>query len=191
VNAGANFGIPLNDSLVNKGTGTNYGIELTAEKFFSHTWYALFTTSLFRSTYKGSDGVERSSAFDSKKILNALVGKEFKMNDKNSVALDFRAVWAGGRRSTPINFAASRVFERTIYEEDKAWSVQLRDYIRLDLKIAYKHHVKHVTHELAISAENLTNRSNLFAMQYDAINNRIVELTQLKLFIVGFYRVNF
>jgi hypothetical protein len=83
------------------------------------------------------------------------------------------------------------LLDRTVYEEDKAWSVQLRDYIRLDLKIAYKHNVKRLTHELAISAENLTNRSNLFAMQYDAINNKVVELTQLKLFIVGFYRVNF
>jgi hypothetical protein len=191
INAGANFGIPLNDSLVNKGTGTNYGIEFTAEKFFSKTWYALFTTSLFRSTYKGSDGIERSTAFDCKKIFNALLGKEFKLNDRNTLAIDLRGVVAGGRRSTPINFTASKYFGRTVYEEDKAWSVQLRDYIRLDLKIAYKYNVKHLTHELAISAENLTNRSNLFAMQYDAINNRIVELTQLKLFIVGFYRVNF
>ena len=191
INAGANFGIPLNDSLVNTGTGTNYGIELTAEKFFSKTWYALFTTSLFRSTYKGSDGIERSTAFDCKKIFNALLGKEFKLNNKNTISIDVRGVFAGGRRSTPINFTASKLLDRTVYEEDKAWSVQLRDYIRLDLKIAYKHNVKRLTHELAISAENLTNRSNLFAMQYDAINNKVVELTQLKLFIVGFYRVNF
>ncbi len=191
INAGANFGIPLNDSLVNKGTGTNYGIEFTAEKFFSKTWYFLLTGSLFNSTYKGSDGISRSTAFNNKVVSNFLIGKEIRLNQKNSLALDFRGVYAGGRRATPINFNASQKIGRTVYFEDKAWSNQLKDYIRLDIKIAFKHNVKHVTHEIAISAENITNRANLFALEYDAANNRQIELTQLKLFIVGFYRVNF
>jgi hypothetical protein len=133
----------------------------------------------------------RNTAFNIKVIANTLIGKEFIINKKNSIALDFKTVFAGGRRSTPINYAASKLVGRSVYYENEAWSLQLRDYLRVDLKIAFKHNVKHITHELAISAENITNRSNLFALEYDAVNNRVIELTQLKLFIVGFYRVNF
>ena len=40
-----------NEKLVNKGTGRNYGAELTLQKFFSNNWYLLVTASLFESKY--------------------------------------------------------------------------------------------------------------------------------------------
>ena len=39
----------LGQKLVNKGTGTNYGIDLTLEKFFSKQYYGMLTASLFDS----------------------------------------------------------------------------------------------------------------------------------------------
>ena len=80
LNTGADFVFPEKNNLVNKGTGTNVGIELTAEKFFSHGWYSLVTASVFDSKYKGSDGVERSTAFDGGYVFNVLGGKEFKLS---------------------------------------------------------------------------------------------------------------
>src|ERR1022692_1470001 len=49
LNYGDGFGVYLPDSLTNKGTGRNYGIEMTLEKFFSSGYYFLFTGSLFDS----------------------------------------------------------------------------------------------------------------------------------------------
>ncbi len=37
------------DSLVNDGTGVNYGIELTIEKFMNRNYFFLVTASLFNS----------------------------------------------------------------------------------------------------------------------------------------------
>lgn len=37
----------------NTGTGRNYGLELTLEKYFSNSWYAMLTTSLYDSKYRG------------------------------------------------------------------------------------------------------------------------------------------
>ena len=45
LNTGASFKTDLEDSLTNTGTGRNYGVELTVEKFFSHGYYGLFTAS--------------------------------------------------------------------------------------------------------------------------------------------------
>ena len=48
-NLGADFNSPNVDSLVNNGTGENYGFELTLEKFYSKGYYFLITASLFES----------------------------------------------------------------------------------------------------------------------------------------------
>ena len=58
LNAGDFFGIPSVDSMVNEGTGYNYGLELTVEKFLSRNYYVLLTGSLFDSKYKGYDGID-------------------------------------------------------------------------------------------------------------------------------------
>ncbi len=72
------FVAPEQDSLVNNGTGRNYGVELTVERFFHESYYFLVTTSLFDSRYKGSDGISRNTAFNTRYVLNALAGKEWR-----------------------------------------------------------------------------------------------------------------
>ncbi|MEM8566469.1 MAG: carboxypeptidase-like regulatory domain-containing protein, partial [Bacteroidota bacterium] len=52
LNEGADFEFEEKGSLVNEGTGRNYGIELTLEKFFSKGYYMLLTTSIYESTYE-------------------------------------------------------------------------------------------------------------------------------------------
>jgi len=47
INVGADFGFPDNDNLVAEGTGRNYGLELTVEKFFSEGYYGLLSASLY------------------------------------------------------------------------------------------------------------------------------------------------
>ena len=79
LNTGASFKTDLADSLANNGTGRNYGIELTVEKFFSNGYYGLFTASLYDSKYTASDGVERNTAFNGKYVFNLLFGKEWKV----------------------------------------------------------------------------------------------------------------
>ena len=47
-----------NTDLVSSGTGENIGLELTLEKSFSKGYHALITSSIFESTYEGSDGIQ-------------------------------------------------------------------------------------------------------------------------------------
>jgi hypothetical protein len=86
-NEGAGFGFEKKDSLVNKGTGRNYGVEFTLEKYFSRGSYFLLTTSLFDSKYKGSDGIQRHTAFNSKYAINLLAGKDFNRRKRNNFFL--------------------------------------------------------------------------------------------------------
>jgi hypothetical protein len=62
LNQGASFSRVFPDSLQNKGTGYNYGFELTLEKAFSDGFYFMFTGSLFDSKAKGNDAVYNQPA---------------------------------------------------------------------------------------------------------------------------------
>ena len=87
INAGTDFGIPSRDNLVNEGTGTNYGVEVTLEKFYSKGYYFLLTGSFFESKYEGFDKVERNTAFNGNFVANGLFGKEWKIGKKNTLGI--------------------------------------------------------------------------------------------------------
>ena len=77
LNIGADFAPSDKADLVNNGSGENYGVELTIERFFNNQFYFLVTASLFDSKYKGSEGIERNTAFNTHYASNILPGKEF------------------------------------------------------------------------------------------------------------------
>ena len=64
LNQGSGFTRFFPDVLKNSGTGTNYGVELTMEKFFSKHYYVMGTASVYNSRYVGSDGVDRNTDFN-------------------------------------------------------------------------------------------------------------------------------
>lgn len=191
VNAGAGFGIPMRPDLVNRGTGTNYGLELTIERFFHKGYYFLLTNSVYQSKYKGSDGVERNTAFNGNYVGNALIGKEFKLKERNTIAIDYKVTVAGGRRYSPVDTVLSRMYGESIYDNAKAYSLQFPVYFKTDIKIAYRLNTKGITHEIAASLENFTNHKNLYNQEYNPKTGQVVKIYQLGFFPVGFYRINF
>jgi hypothetical protein len=192
LNAGADFEIPENDSLVNKGTGRNYGIELTLEKFYSKGYYFLLTTSLFDSKYKGSDNIERNTTFNGNYVVNLLAGKEFKVGRKNNAFnIDWKLTTAGGRHVTPIDFSKSQQAGEAVYINDQAFSTQLRDYFRTDVKFSFRMNRKKTTHEFSLDLQNFTNNQNVFTQRYNARTNRIATEYQIGFFPIPQYRVLF
>lgn len=192
LNTGVSFGPSDADSLVNNGTGRNYGIELTLERFYSKGYYYLLTTSLFDSQYKGSDGVERNTAFNTQYVVNALVGKEWKLNNKGKfLSLNLKLTTIGGKYLTPINFAKSQEFGRTIYDESRAFSEQQDAYFRTDIKISYRKEYVKSTLEIALDLQNATNNKNVFTQSYNPRTNSVVTQYQQGFFPVPYVRFTF
>jgi len=192
INTGSSF-VPVDqDSLVNNGTGRNYGIELTLERFFSQGYYFLITSSVFDSRYKGSDGVERNTAYNTQYVVNGLFGKEFTLGTKQKyLSINLKVTTIGGKYLTPINVAASQQFGRTIFQEDKAFSEKQDAYFRTDLRIAYRKEYKKSTLEFAIDLQNVTNNQNIFAQSYNPRTNTVVTQYQQGFFPVPFVRFTF
>jgi hypothetical protein len=186
------------DTLKNSGTGRNYGIEITLEKFLTRGYYFLLTGSLFDSKYKGSDGVLRSTAFDSKYVTNFLGGKDFRLNGKKTDAklktwldADTKLTAAGGIRYTPVDVEKSKEAGYTIYKEDLAFSKQFKDYFRADIRLAIRFDSKKISQEVALDVQNITNHKNPIYMTYNPETGKEEFMYQLGIFPMMQYRVVF
>jgi hypothetical protein len=182
-------------SLVSNGEGSNTGLELTLEKFFSKGYHALFTSSFFESKYKGNDGVERNTPFNNGYVINALGGKEFKIgkNKKNIFSINSKLTTAGGRYYTPVNLAASRTAGYEIRDDAKPYSEQYDSYFRLDLKLGVKFNSKRkkLSHQFYVDFQNITGKKNVFTRDYNRLTGVVNQRDQ-----IGFqpdfgYRLNF
>ncbi|MGJ3235822.1 TonB-dependent receptor [Marivirga sp.] len=192
LNAGADFGVPNADSLVNNGLGRNYGLELTLEKSFSKNYYFLFTTSLFESEYQGSDQKWRNTAFNSQYVLNGLFGREIELGSKNRVlAIDIKSTYAGGQYVTPIDLQASRQAKEMVLDHENAYSEKNPDYFRTDLKLSFRMNSKKLTHEWALDIQNVFNTQNLFRRTYNPVTEQIVDNYQLGIYPIPQYRLTF
>lgn len=193
INLGGDFSFPIVDSLKNTGTGTNYGVELTLEKFFTHHYYFLITSSIFSSKYKGSDGVERHTKFGGGYMLTTLGGFEipFGRKAKNFLSLDGRFSWVAGNYYTPIDLPESILSHHGVENDAQTFSAQNPDYMRADLKLGYTINYKKVNQSISIVVENIFNHKNILDHIYDDANQSINNEYQLGLFPYGAYRIEF
>lgn len=192
INTGSSFIPSDQDSLVNSGTGRNYGIELTLERFFNKGYYFLITSSIFDSQYEGSDGIERNTAYNTRYVVNGLFGKEFQLGSKQKFfSVNLRVTTIGGKYLTPIDVEASQQFGRTIFSESQAFTEKQDAYFRTDIKLAYRKEYKKSTLEFAIDLQNVTNNQNIFAQRYNPRTNSVVTQYQQGFFPVPFVRFTF
>ena len=194
LNTGSSFQPDLADKLVNNGTGSNYGAELTIEKFFSMGYYALFTSSIYESKYKGSDGVERNTAFNGNYVYNILMGKEFKVgkDKRNAITTDLKVTNAGGRYFTPIDLQASDFYGREVRSTD-VYSARYNNYFRMDVKTGYTFNSnrKRISQSFSIDLQNITNNKNVFSQSYDSHRKSINTTYQLGFFPNFIYKLQF
>jgi len=191
LNTGDDFHDDAYFDLENKGTGTNYGLELTVEKFFNNNYYFLITTSLFESKYKGWDGIERNTKFNGNYVFNALAGYELQLGKKAILALDLKGVYAGGKRFIPIDVTESTNQGQLIYDREHAFESRHDDYFRINARLSFKLSAKHLSQEWAVDIQNITNQQNIYSQRWNSATNEIETDYQQGLFPMMTYRILF
>jgi hypothetical protein len=179
------------NKLMNTGTGENYGIEFTLEKFFLRDYYFLIASSIYNSTYKGSDGINRSTDFNGSYAINILAGKKIRISDRKNLELGIKATNAGGRRYTPIDEATSKVVHEDIYVDSLRNTLRFNPYSRLDIKVGYRVNTKHLTHEIGLDLVNILNTKNIFSITYSTTSNSTIENYQLGFLPIFYYKIDF
>lgn len=166
INTGVGFSRFFPDTLENKGTGQNYGIEFTLEKGFSRNYYFLATVSMFESNYKGSDGIQRPTDFDGQYVVNGVFTKEFEFKKKNVLQIGGKITVAGGKWYGPVDTVASEIQKEVVYKDATRNTLQMPSYFRADLKIEYRINRKEVTHEFGLDLVNVFNTRNVLSLTY-------------------------
>lgn len=196
INQGSGFARFFPDELQNKGTGQNYGLELTLQKFFDKSFYILTTVSIYDSKYKGSDGVERNTSYNGLYTANVLFGKEFKIGAKHIIGIGGKVTVAGGKRYGYVDIAKTDAAREIIFSDSLFNTRQFKDYFRADLKISWKMNAKKVTHEIGLDLVNLLNTRNILGLAYapnlsDPSKEPLAEKTQLGFLPLFYYRISF
>lgn len=197
LNQGSGFSRFFPDTLVNEGTGRNYGAELTIEKFFSKKYFVLFTASVFDAKYKGSDGVLRNTDFNTRYAVNLLGAREFELGPKQSLQVGTKLTMAGKRWYTPIDTAASRMENDEVLVDSLRNTLQFSSpYFRMDLKVVWKLNAKKVTHEIGLDIVNLTGQKNILGLTYSPDSRNpdkypVAEQYQLGFLPLFYYQIDF
>lgn len=180
--------------MANKGSGRNYGAELTIEQFTRNGLYFLISGTIFRSEYKAMDGQWRGTRFDAGKNASVTAGKEWRSGKEGKERIwgvNMRLIYSGGLRITPIDLQASIDAGSEVYTEERAFESRMPDYLRCDLRFSVKRNRVKSTTTLALDVQNATNRKNYGGIYFDP-NDRSVKSWQLvPLIPVLSYRIQF
>lgn len=197
LNQGSGFSRFFPDTLVNEGTGRNYGLEFTLEKFFSKQFFFMFTASVFDAKYTGSDGIERNTDFNTGYAANALGAYEFKLSEKQTLQVGTKITMAGKRWYTPIDTALSNAENEEFLVDSLRNTLQFSTaYFRLDARVVWKFNAKKVTHEIGIDLINITNQKNILGLTYspnstDPTAYPVQEQYQLGFLPLFYYQIDF
>ena len=196
INQGSGFARIFPDSLTNTGTGTNYGVELTIQKYFDKSFYVLFTASVYDSKYAGSDNIERNTSYNGTYTANMLFGKEFAINAKQVIGVGGKITIAGGRRYGYVDLDRTNAANEIIFKDSLFNERQFNDYFRADLKVSWKLNAEKATHEIGLDLVNIFNTNNLLTLAYapnlaNPSAEPIAEKSQLGFLPIFYYRISF
>jgi CarboxypepD_reg-like domain/TonB dependent receptor-like, beta-barrel len=161
--------------LVNEGTGKNYGVEFTLERYFTKNYYYLINASVYVSKYKSLEGIERNTQHNGNYLVNILAGKEFeKLGKKHnkSVGINSKLFFGGGRKIIPLlrdsqGQLAVDPANNQYWDYSKAYENSIENSYQVTLSVNYKIDKPRATHELKLELQNLTGHKSKITEYYD------------------------
>jgi len=186
--APVNYEYPM-DTLVNSGTGRNYGLEVTVEKYFSRGYYFLISSSLYDSKIDPGNGTLYNTRYNAGFSQTVVGGKEFKIgrSKQDLLGVNAKVIWTGGNRGQSYDtaFYPPRMIFPKRFEE------QFRDYFRLDVNFSYRINRPGLSHIFSFDIQNVTNKKNILRIDWDFAEEKFKETYQYGIFPFLSYKVEF
>jgi hypothetical protein len=184
----------VDKALINAGKGSNIGVEYTLERYFAHNFYFLLTASLYDSKYKAKENKIRNTKYNGNYAANFLIGKEFKIGKEsksNSIGVNAKFVFNGGRRYIPVDLPASVANGETVHDYSRAWVNKLDDVKQLNFSITYRVNRPKASHEIIVDVINATNENARNWEYYNKYTQKLDYYRQLNMIPNIMYRVHF
>lgn len=167
----------VENALVNKGRGRNFGVDFTWERALNKGLYYMITASLFDSRYCGGDGVWHNTRFNRKYVLNGLIGKEWMLgrNKQNILSVNLKLTLQGGERYAPIDVEATMDHpdKEVQYNETRAYSIQRSPMLIGNYTVSYRINKRHVSHEFSVKGLNFTGSKEFIQHLYNIKTGKI------------------
>ena len=184
----------FSDKLVNDGTGSNIGIDLTLERFLKDGYYYLFTASLFESKYKGGDHIQRNTRYNSHFVFNILFGKEWTWGSAKNKAFsaNARLNMMGGKLDSPViyNYPYQKGDE-VLYDDTKPFTYTRPNIYHLNISINYRVNQKNHSSIWSLQVLNLLGAQEYFGYMYDYKKDKVVEDKQVIIMPTISYKIEF
>lgn len=160
INQDRNF---FSDSLTNKGTGYNAGVEVTFEKSFSNRLFFLLSGAVYDSKYKTNNGGSNqfyNTKYNSNFNSALTFGKEWELTNSRRIEVGGRILFSGGARFTPYDEKRSIEIGKPVYIYSQTYADQVKNYFRVDWRIALRKNATRFSWKLSLDIQNLTNYKN-------------------------------
>ncbi len=179
--------------LINKGTGKNYGIELSLEKPLNNGYYFMATSSLFDSKFRALSKEEFNTSFNTNYVANLIGGKEWKAGKKrdNLFGLNTKIIYAGGRRYSPVNLPESIRLDEEVIDQNKVNTLTADPYVRVDFSASYRINSKGAGHFILLDIQNVLNKENVLGMHYNTSTRKIEPIKWTGIIPSLNYRIEF
>ena len=180
--------------LVNEGTGRNYGLEFTLERYLNRGFYYMSTLSLYQSLYTPKDGIERKTTYNGNYNFNLLGGKEFKVGraSKNKIFfINTKVAFMGPRWRSKIDMQESSRLGFVVRDESDPYSVRGDDIFKADLSFGIRRNKAKTRTEWKFDIQNVTNNQALVYEYYEPVTETVEAGNQLPLLPTISYKVEF
>ena len=180
------------EPLVSEGKGTNMGIDLNVEKFFTKSFFIITSFSFFNSTYQPLDGKTYNTRFNSKTSGAFTGAKEWKLKKNRVLQWGWKVVYNGGLPLTPLSTYPSNSRE-PVLDETRPFTERIPAYFRTDTRLALRTDRPKTSWQLALDIQNVLGTRNIdgLARRYDPSVNRWVYREQSGLVPVLSFQLDF
>ncbi|WP_430814666.1 TonB-dependent receptor [Carboxylicivirga sp. RSCT41] len=181
----------FDEPLINDGSGTNIGVDITVERYMKDGYYYMFTGSFFDSKYKGGDGIERNTSYNRNMVLNLLGGREWKVRKNNIISINGKLAWMGGNCFTPPDQELSQATEMVVLDESRAFEWQEDNKLFVDLAVNYRINRPKVSHVFILQGKNILMTEEMFGWAYDFKKQEVVSHGMTMIYPFFSYRLEF
>jgi hypothetical protein len=158
-NLGGDFGVIGNEPSLPISEGRTYGAEFLAQQKLIKGFFGILAYTYVISEFKNKRGVYTPTAWDSRNIINATLGKKFNKNWQ--IGVKFR--YSGGQPYTPFNMDLSSqvnvwdIRGRGIEDFNQLNSQRLKPFHGLDIRVDKFYYLKKATFDIYIDIQNVYN----------------------------------
>ena len=174
------------EALVSKGKGRNRGLDITLERFFDRGVFMILSGSIFNSEYRTIEENWYNTQFNSRYAGTGMGGYEWGLGDGNSLQFGAKVIYTAGLPIHPLLEVDEFNDRNPPLDENKPFSIQVEDYFRTDIRLAWRKNYPASSMLLAIDLQNVTSRENvdIVRRQYDPdlnqwVYNRLAGITPL------------